>query len=103
MWEIISRMGEDIRGVTKGTGFGNLSPIPESHDENPDIPLDDDAPFGEVNYGPSLVSPTPIVEEEASSVKDSVTSGVAKKNLTERSTRGLGGQPVGGTEELTPK
>ena len=49
MWAVISRMGEDIRGVTEGIGFGNLSPIPESHDENPGIPLDDDAPFANVN------------------------------------------------------
>ena len=96
-------MGEDIRGITEGTGSGDLSPIPESHDENPDVPLDNDAPFGEVNYGPSLVSPIPNVEEEISSVKDSVTSGVAKKNLTEGSTGGLNRQPVGGMEELTPE
>ena len=96
-------MGEDIRGATKSTGFGNLSPIPESHHENPDVPLDDDNPFGEVNYGPSLVSPIPNVEEEISNVKDSMTSGVAKKSSIEGSIGVLGGQPVGGTEELTPK
>ena len=103
MWEVISRMGEDVRGITEGAGSGDLSPIPESHDENPDVPLDDDNPFGEVNYGPSLVSPIPNVEEEISSVKDSVTSGVAKKSSIEGSTGVLGGQPVGGTKELMPE
>ena len=103
MWEVISRMGEDIRGITESTGSGNLSPIPESHDENPDVPLDDDAPFGQPNFGPSLVSPIPNVEEEISSVKDSVTSGVAKKSSIEGSTGGLGEQLVGYTEELTPE
>ena len=86
MWEVISRMGEDIRGITESTGSGNLSPIPESHDENPDVPLGNDAPFGQPNFGPSLVSPIPNVKEEISSVKDSVTFGVAKKSSIKWST-----------------
>ena len=84
----------------ESAGTGNLFSIPEN-DENPDVPADKDIPLTKGAAGPSA-EPSPSFfmnreepQEEVSSVKDSVTSDVAKKNLTEGSTGVLEEQPVG--------
>ena len=81
MWEVTSRMGEDVRGIAEKVGSGKLFPIPES-EEDPDAPTIEDTPIGEGIAGPSMGTlPPPYYNaygeiEEDSSVKDSVTSGV---------------------------
>ena len=100
MWEVISRMGEDVRSITESAGTGNLFSIPEN-DKNPDVPMDEDilltkgaaGPFVEPSSSFSMKMDEP--QEEVSSVKDLVTSDVAKKNLTEGSTGVLEEQLVG--------
>ena len=79
-------MGEDVRSMMERAGTGNLFPIPEN-DENPDVPADEDIPLTKGAAGPSA-EPFPSFfmnreepQEEVSSVKDSVTSDVAKKTL----------------------
>ena len=52
MWEVVSRMGEDIRGMTEETEFGNLPLIPKN-DENPDVLVDEDTPLEANTVGPS--------------------------------------------------
>ena len=106
MWEVTSRMGEDVRSMMEGGGTGNLFPILEN-DENPDIPTDKDIPLTKGAAGPST-EPSPSFfmnreepHEEVSSVKDSVTSDVAKKNLTEGSTGMWDDQSVGSGKEST--
>ena len=92
MWEVISRMGEDVRGITEKVGSGKLFPIPES-DEDLDTPTVEDTPIIEGISGPSIGTfPPPSFNahgesEEDSSVKDSVTSGVTMRKLGEGSTR----------------
>ena len=85
---------------------GNLFPILEN-DENPDVPADEDIPLTKGAVGPSA-EPSPSFymnreepQEEVSSVKDSVTSDVAKKNLTEGSTGMWDDQSVGSGKEST--
>ena len=91
MWEVISGMGEDVRSMMEGAGIGNLSPIPEI-EENPDAPVDDDVPLTGRIAGPSsepfssFILNRTDVDEEVSSVRDSVTSGTSKKKPTKRST-----------------
>ena len=102
MWEVISRMGEDVRGVAEKVGSGRLFPIPES-DEDPDTPSVENTPIAEGVAGPSMgTSPPPgctIDEtEEESSVKDSVTSGVTMRKPGEGST---GVRPEGIAEKGT--
>ena len=91
MWEVISRMGEDVRGITEKVGSGKLFPIPES-EEDPDAPTVEDTPIIEGIAGPSIGTfPLPSFDahgeiEEDSSVKDSVTSGVTMRKPGEGST-----------------
>ena len=80
MWEVISRMGEDVRGIAEKVGSGRLFPIPES-EEDPDTPTVEDTPIVGGIADPSIGTfPPPAFStgeiEEDSSVKDSVTSGV---------------------------
>ena len=44
MWEVTSRMGEDVRSIMESAGIGNLFSILEN-DENPDVPTDKDIPL----------------------------------------------------------
>ena len=90
MWEVISHMGEDVRGIAEKVGSGRLFPIPES-EEDPDAPTVEDTPIVEGVVGPSMGTFPPrtfsIGEiEEDSSVKDSVTSGVTLRKPGEWST-----------------
>ena len=57
MWEVTSRMGEDVRRMMESAGTGNLFPIPEN-DENPDVLVDEDIPLTKGAAGPS-VEPSP--------------------------------------------
>ena len=106
MWEVTSKMGEDVTSMMESAGTGNLFPISEN-DENPDVPADEDIPLTKGAAGPSTEpSPTFFMnrkepQEEVSSVKDSVTSDVAKKKLTEGSTGMWDDQSVGSGKEST--
>ena len=99
-------MGEDVRSIMESAGTGNLLSIPEN-DENPDLPMDKDIPLTEGVAGPSAEPSRSFFmnreepQEEVSSVKDSVTSDVAKKNLTEGSTGMWDEQPIGIGKEWT--
>ena len=91
MWEVTSRMGEDVRSITESARTCNLFSVPEN-DKNPSVPADEDIPLTKGAVGPSA-EPSPSFfmkvdepQEEVSSVKDSIASDVAKKNLTEGST-----------------
>ena len=53
MWEVTSRMGEDVRSIMESVGTGNLFSIPES-DENPDVPADKDIPLTKGAVGPFI-------------------------------------------------
>ena len=99
-------MGEDVRSMMESVGTGNLFPIPEN-DENLDILADEDIPLTKGAAGPST-EPSPSFfmnreepHEKVSSVKDSVTSDVAKKNLTKGSTGMWDDQSVGSGKEST--
>ena len=101
-------MGEDVRSMMESAGTGNLFPIPENN-ENSDVPVDEDIPLTKGAAGPSA-EPFPSFfmnreepQEEVSSVKDSVTSDVAKKNLTEGSIGMWDDQSVGSGKEQTPE
>ena len=90
MWEVISRMGEDVRGIAEKLGSGKLFPIPETGEET-DTPTVEDAPVTETMFGPIPLTPSPYISahgesEEDSSVKDSVTSGVTMRKPGEGST-----------------
>ena len=52
MWEVTSRMGEDVRSLMESARTGNLFPILEN-DENPDVPADEDIPLTKGAAGPS--------------------------------------------------
>ena len=86
MWEVPSRMGEDVRSIMESTGIGNLFSILEN-DENPNVATDEDIPLtkGVAEPSPSFFMNREEPQKEVSSVKDSVTSDVAKKNLIEGS------------------
>ena len=106
MWEVTSRKGEDVRSMMESAETRNLFPIPEN-DKNPDVPVDEDIPLTKGVVGPSA-EPSPSFfmnreepQEEVSSVKDSVTSDVAKKNLTKGSTGIWDDQFVGSGKEST--
>ena len=91
MWEVISRMGGDVRGIAEKVGSGKLCPIPES-EEDSDTPTVEGTPIIEGIAGPSIGTfPPPVFNaygeiEEDSSVKDSVTSGVTMRKPGEGST-----------------
>ena len=53
MWEVISRMGEDVRGIAEKVGSGKFFPIPES-EEDPDAPTVEDTPIIEGIASPSI-------------------------------------------------
>ena len=99
-------MGEDVRSILESAGTGNLFSIPEN-EENPDVPMDEDIPLTKGVAGPSVEPSASFFmnreepQEEVSSVKDSITSDVAKKNLTEGSTGVLEEQPIGTGKEWT--
>ena len=83
-------MGEDGKSIMESAGTGNLFSILEN-DENPDAPTDEDIPLTKGAAGPSA-EPSPSffmnreeLQKEVSSVKDSVTFDMAKKNPTEGS------------------
>ena len=44
MWEVTSRMGEDVKSIMESAGTGNHFSIPEN-DENPDVPADEGIPL----------------------------------------------------------
>ena len=106
MWKVTSRMGEDDRSIMESAGTENLFSIPEN-DENPDVPADKDIPLTKGTAGP-FAKPSPSFfmnreepQEEVSSVKDSITSDFAKKNLTEGSTGMWDNQSIGSGKEST--
>ena len=99
-------MGEDVRSIMESAGTKNLFSIPKN-DENHDVAVDEDIPLTKGAAGPSI-EPSPSFfmnkeepQEEVSSVKDSVTSDVAKKKLTEGSTRMWDDQSIGSGKEST--
>ena len=104
MWEVVSRMGEDVRGITEETGLGNLPPIPQNG-EDPDVPVVEDIPLETNTAGPSSVMILPCFDagEEVSSVKDSVTSAIPVNQPTKESTGVLDVQPIGDEIKLTPE
>ena len=101
-------MGEDVKSIMESAGIGNLVSILEN-DENPDIPMDEDIPLTKGAADPSA-KPSPSFfmnreepQEEVSSVKDSITSDFAKKNLTEGSPGVWEEQPIGIGGKSTPE